>query len=504
MSAQQIDRIIARLAHQILEPDDAQGGIVLIGIRRGGEQLARRISSKVEEISGVRPGLGFLNINLYRDDDVARSLPESEIHEDLSGKLVITRVMAEDFYQQDYDRRFHGGQVLEQFRAQVLPGLRWSEPQPAYLGNSWKSKAREIIDRGFDEEMLEALHHECLPPSEDQVNFVTGEPYHRDDRYRQQREETQEYIATLAGLSLNSTQSKILDYLQGINAGHLFLRKLEDNRVAIEAAIQQLSPEVQAIRYRILKTVQLNPNVYYLPSASGHTSRLSPKGDTLLGLKREVRKAATAGWVECDLRSSQFAILAAKLQAPISQAFIASGESLWRELYRHVSGTDADPPSDIKSVLKEAIYSLCYGKSKANLKKSLSSHGMVTVLQHPILVELLALRERWFEQIRRDGGAHDVWGAWQPLDDSTDRWEGSVAASVIQSVELEIIAPIFDVAAASGKSDHFSITLFQHDGATLSFNAKGRVERAKRKLKRAVEGRARQLGVSTVLEFTQL
>ena len=89
MSAQQIDRIVGRIAHQILEPDDAQQGIVIIGIRRGGEQLARRLAAKVEEISGLRPGLGFLNVNLYRDDDVARALPDSEIHEDLTGKVVI-------------------------------------------------------------------------------------------------------------------------------------------------------------------------------------------------------------------------------------------------------------------------------------------------------------------------------------------------------------------------------------------------------------------------------
>ena len=89
MSARQIDRIIARLAHQILEPDDAQDGVVVIGIRRSGEQLARRLATKIEEISGLKPGLGFLNINLYRDDDVARALPESEIHEDVTGKVVV-------------------------------------------------------------------------------------------------------------------------------------------------------------------------------------------------------------------------------------------------------------------------------------------------------------------------------------------------------------------------------------------------------------------------------
>ncbi|MGH7728965.1 MAG: bifunctional pyr operon transcriptional regulator/uracil phosphoribosyltransferase PyrR [Vulcanimicrobiaceae bacterium] len=89
MSAQQIDRVIARLAHQIIEPDDAQAGVVLIGVRRGGEHLARRIAAKIAEIGGPPPGVGFLNINLYRDDDVARVLPESEIRDELAGKVVV-------------------------------------------------------------------------------------------------------------------------------------------------------------------------------------------------------------------------------------------------------------------------------------------------------------------------------------------------------------------------------------------------------------------------------
>ena len=89
LSAEQIDRVIARLAHQILEPEDAQSGVVLLGIRRGGETLARRIAEKIETISDVAPALGFLNVNLYRDDDVERVLPDSEIHENLTGHLVV-------------------------------------------------------------------------------------------------------------------------------------------------------------------------------------------------------------------------------------------------------------------------------------------------------------------------------------------------------------------------------------------------------------------------------
>jgi pyrimidine operon attenuation protein/uracil phosphoribosyltransferase len=89
MTPEQIDRMIARLAHQILEPEDAQQGLVLLGIRRGGEALVRRVAQRIEEIAGAAPSVGFLNVSLYRDDDVSRTLPESEIHEDIGGKLVV-------------------------------------------------------------------------------------------------------------------------------------------------------------------------------------------------------------------------------------------------------------------------------------------------------------------------------------------------------------------------------------------------------------------------------
>jgi hypothetical protein len=69
---------------------------------------------------------------------------------------------------------------------------------------------------------------------------------------------------------------------------------------------------------------------------------------------------------------------------------------------------------------------------------------------------------------------------------------------------MEIIAPIFEVALRHGKSDQFGICLFQHDGATISFQSAEKQARAQAKLKAAVEARAQELGVSTVLEFSQL
>lgn len=85
----EIDRILARIAHQILEPEDAQGGLYLIGIRRGGEALTQRLAAQIERISGQRPPVGFLNINLYRDDEVTHQLPESQIPGDVGGKTVV-------------------------------------------------------------------------------------------------------------------------------------------------------------------------------------------------------------------------------------------------------------------------------------------------------------------------------------------------------------------------------------------------------------------------------
>jgi pyrimidine operon attenuation protein/uracil phosphoribosyltransferase len=150
MSARQIDRIIARIAHQILEPEDSQHGVVLIGIRRGGEQLSRRLATKMEEISGVRPGLGFLNINLYRDDDVAKALPESEIHEDLGGKVV---VVVDDVLFTGRTVRSALDAVTDLGRPRVIRlavlvdrGLRELPVQGDYVGRAIPTSRRERID----------------------------------------------------------------------------------------------------------------------------------------------------------------------------------------------------------------------------------------------------------------------------------------------------------------------------------------------------------------------
>lgn len=72
LSAADVGRTIARVAHQIIEKtaldaDDAPR-VVLIGIPTRGSTLAARLAGKIEEFTGVRPPVGSLDITLYRDD----------------------------------------------------------------------------------------------------------------------------------------------------------------------------------------------------------------------------------------------------------------------------------------------------------------------------------------------------------------------------------------------------------------------------------------------------
>ncbi len=62
------NRIITRMAHEILEKNKGSKNLVLIGMRTRGEFLAKRIREKIKEIDGVELPFGVLDVTLYRDD----------------------------------------------------------------------------------------------------------------------------------------------------------------------------------------------------------------------------------------------------------------------------------------------------------------------------------------------------------------------------------------------------------------------------------------------------
>ena len=88
-SSAELQRTIERLTHQIIEPTGASRDLVLIGIRKGGENLARRIQAEIKHRTGTSVATGYLNVTLYRDDDAPRVMPESDIETDVTGKDVV-------------------------------------------------------------------------------------------------------------------------------------------------------------------------------------------------------------------------------------------------------------------------------------------------------------------------------------------------------------------------------------------------------------------------------
>ncbi|MEE8399811.1 MAG: bifunctional pyr operon transcriptional regulator/uracil phosphoribosyltransferase PyrR [Desulfobacterales bacterium] len=63
-----IERILRRISHEILETHRGAKDLSLIGIHTRGVYIARRIQSRLQEIEGVDIPTGEMDITLYRDD----------------------------------------------------------------------------------------------------------------------------------------------------------------------------------------------------------------------------------------------------------------------------------------------------------------------------------------------------------------------------------------------------------------------------------------------------
>ena len=96
LSANDVARTVARIAHQIIEKTalDSAGAprVVLLGIPSGGVPLAQRIADAIAEFAGREVPVGSLDVTLYRDDlrdKPHRALRPTSIPGDVDGAVVI-------------------------------------------------------------------------------------------------------------------------------------------------------------------------------------------------------------------------------------------------------------------------------------------------------------------------------------------------------------------------------------------------------------------------------
>jgi pyrimidine operon attenuation protein / uracil phosphoribosyltransferase len=93
MDAQEINRALTRVAHEIIEKNHGIANVALVGIRTGGVYLSKRLAKKLQEIEGTAVPVGELDITLYRDDLNARKehpvLRKTDIPFDITDLKVI-------------------------------------------------------------------------------------------------------------------------------------------------------------------------------------------------------------------------------------------------------------------------------------------------------------------------------------------------------------------------------------------------------------------------------
>ena len=92
LDADQIARVCARMAHQILEANRGAADLVLMGIPTRGVALARRLATVMDEVEGVKVPVGTLDVTMYRDDlrrQPTRAVGHTHLPVEVDGSTVV-------------------------------------------------------------------------------------------------------------------------------------------------------------------------------------------------------------------------------------------------------------------------------------------------------------------------------------------------------------------------------------------------------------------------------
>jgi len=93
MTAEDIGRSLARIAHEIIEHNRTTENLVLVGMRTRGVPLAKRLVANMEDFEGLKIPVGALDISLYRDDlsllNRQPTVERTDIPVSIDGKSVV-------------------------------------------------------------------------------------------------------------------------------------------------------------------------------------------------------------------------------------------------------------------------------------------------------------------------------------------------------------------------------------------------------------------------------
>lgn len=386
---------------------------------------------------------------------------------------------------------------------------------------SFKDGEARIAMVEFPQEIKDAIESEAYKIMlEDRVYFDTGNKF-SDKLQKIDRELIKKEAYTYFNFS-SPEAKELLEYMNSIPV-HSFSKVVDANlNDTWLEALNIKDPDKRGVQVAILSTIKDDLQPFYQPSKKGNTVRIFPLTYSIPMLQKKLRKLITKGWYEFDLASSQLAIVGKTWEIPEVQEFLQSNKKIWVELINHygfdannLKQTDEDTYEDLKSVLKDALYSLIYGMGKINLvtflNEGLLPFGIIDAgkkfFKHPLIKSLFDARERKINELNDCDSAETIFGKvikvagnkkanGKPNDIRAESIR-SIIAQQAQAVELYLLLPVLDLAKST---NDFVITLWQHDGFSINFTSEGRRDRWINKINKVVNDRAADLGIITKLE----
>lgn len=89
MNKNDIDRSIKRIAYEIVEKNQGTRDLIIVGIKNGGIEIAKKLKAYLKEIEGDYINTYDINISAFRDDNKKTPDENEKLSFDVNNKLVV-------------------------------------------------------------------------------------------------------------------------------------------------------------------------------------------------------------------------------------------------------------------------------------------------------------------------------------------------------------------------------------------------------------------------------
>lgn len=282
------------------------------------------------------------------------ALGPHRLDEDTQNILLSRRQLAR--MMEIHPKKMNGSAFLKIFKQDVLPGLVWS----GYSAEG--GKCRAILKTGIDE-FLQA--HLWEDEEKERIYFLEQKSYNRANE--QERYKATKYMhQTLYAQMGNKDQRLIAGYLH--NLPYTYFKRL------VTSHYREAKQVIEALECTENDRTNLRQSLYALRDfpmpfyhLSGDNMRLYSDGGLPM-VKKEIRKVLCQGLIELDLVSCQCAIAAGIWNIDSINIVLQRGGSYWDAILTYMQVPEKLRPL-AKPILKEATYSLMYGKKASHVER---------------------------------------------------------------------------------------------------------------------------------------